>query len=317
MRLWNRGKTEDLGGAWSLEKPDRKPRVGEIIPKVKTGWAKRFGRFPGVPGYITENISEELIRLEDLVKIYDTGALKVLGLKRINLTIHRGEFVAIMGQSGSGKSTLMNLLGCLDRPSMGHYYLDGVDVAAMGPDELSLIRNRKIGFVFQSFNLISRTSALKNVELPMTYARKGKRFREQRARMLLERVGLGKRAEHMPNELSGGQRQRVAIARALANEPPLLLADEPTGNLDTAASVEIMELFSRLHKEGTTVVVVTHEEEIAAFTERIIRFRDGEVVSDQPNVPREPREYKKGSANEPGGHGPGGAAAPEGKEEPC
>ncbi len=240
------------------------------------------------PQYMTENISEELIRLEDLVKIYDTGALKVLGLKRINLTIHRGEFVAIMGQSGSGKSTLMNILGCLDRPSMGHYYLDGVDVAAMNPDELSLIRNRKIGFVFQSFNLISRTSALKNVELPMTYARKNKRFREQRARVLLERVGLGKRAEHMPNELSGGQRQRVAIARALANEPPLLLADEPTGNLDTAASVEIMELFSQLHKEGTTVVVVTHEEEIAAFTERIIRFRDGEIVSDNSNVPREP-----------------------------
>ncbi len=240
------------------------------------------------PQYMTENISEELIRLEDLVKIYDTGALKVLGLKRINLTIHRGEFVAIMGQSGSGKSTLMNILGCLDRPSMGHYYLDGVDVAAMNPDELSLIRNRKIGFVFQSFNLISRTSALKNVELPMTYARKNKRFREQRARVLLERVGLGKRAEHMPNELSGGQRQRVAIDRALANEPPLLLADEPTGNLDTAASVEIMELFSQLHKEGTTVVVVTHEEEIAAFTERIIRFRDGEIVSDNSNVPREP-----------------------------
>jgi putative ABC transport system ATP-binding protein len=255
-----------------------------------------------VPGYITENVSEELIRLEDLVKIYDTGALKVLGLKRINLTIHRGEFVAIMGQSGSGKSTLMNILGCLDRPSMGHYYLDGVDVAKMSSDELSLIRNRKIGFVFQSFNLISRTSALKNVELPMTYARRGRREREERARDLLERVGLGKRAEHMPNELSGGQRQRVAIARALANEPPLLLADEPTGNLDTAASVEIMELFSQLHKEGTTVVVVTHEEEIAAFTNRIIRFRDGLVVSDQVNVP-----VHAGSSS--------GAAAPEDRED--
>ena len=238
------------------------------------------------PNYLTDNVNEDLIRLEDLVKVYDTGALKVLGLKRVNLTIHRGEFGAVMGQSGSGKSTLMNILGCLDRPSMGHYYLDGVDVAAMGSNELSLIRNRKIGFVFQSFNLISRTSALKNVELPMTYARKNKRFREERARKLLERVGLGKRAEHMPNELSGGQRQRVAIARALANEPPLLLADEPTGNLDTAASAEIMELFSQLHKEGTTVVVVTHEEEIAAFTERIIRFRDGEVISDRPNIPR-------------------------------
>ncbi len=232
--------------------------------------------------------TKDLIRLEDLVKVYDTGALKVLGLKRINLTIRRGEFVSIMGQSGSGKSTLMNILGCLDRPSMGHYYLDGVDVAGMSSDELSLIRNRKIGFVFQSFNLISRTSALKNVELPMTYARKTQRGREKRARELLERVGLGKRILHMPNELSGGQRQRVAIARALANEPPLLLADEPTGNLDSSASIEIMELFSQLHKEGTTIVVVTHEEEIAGFTERIIRFRDGEIISDQPNVPKDP-----------------------------
>lgn len=246
-----------------------------------------------LPEYITENVSEDLIRLEDLVKVYDTGVLKVLGLKRINLTIKRGEFVAIMGQSGSGKSTLMNILGCLDRPSMGHYYLDGVDVAKMNPDELSLIRNRKIGFVFQSFNLISRTSSLKNVELPMTYARRSKRERKERALELLERVGLGARAEHMPNELSGGQRQRVAIARALANEPPLLLADEPTGNLDTASSIEIMELFSRLHEEGTTVVVVTHEEEIAAFTERIIRFRDGEIISDKRNLPRVPTEAWK------------------------
>ena len=244
---------------------------------------------PGrMPDYITENVSEDLIRLEDLVKIYDTGVLKVLGLKRINLTIRRGEFVAIMGHSGSGKSTLMNILGCLDRPSMGHYYLDGIDVAKMEPDELSLVRNRKIGFVFQSFNLISRTTSLKNVELPMTYARKNKRERRERAQQLLDRVGLGERAEHMPNELSGGQRQRVAIARALANEPPLLLADEPTGNLDTASSVEIMELFSRLHKEGTTVVVVTHEENIAAFTERIIRFQDGEIISDRANTPIEP-----------------------------
>ena len=241
-----------------------------------------------LPPYVTENVTEELIRLENLVKIYDTGAIKVLGLKKINLTIRRGEFVAIMGQSGSGKSTLMNILGCLDRPTMGHYYLDGIDTAALTPNQLSEVRNRKIGFVFQSFNLIPRTSALRNVELPMTYAhRLSKKERRERAMALLEQVGLGARAEHMPNELSGGQRQRVAIARALSNEPPLILADEPTGNLDTASSVEIMELFSRLHEGGATVVVVTHEEDRAAFTERIIRFRDGQIISDKRNGGKE------------------------------
>lgn len=246
-----------------------------------------------LPPYMTENVTDQLIRLVDMVKIYDTGSIKVLGLKRINLSIRRGDFVAIMGQSGSGKSTLMNILGCLDRPTMGHYYLDGIDTADMDPNALSAIRNRKIGFVFQSFNLISRTSALKNVELPMTYAHKSRKERELRAMELLKRVGLGERYEHMPNELSGGQRQRVAIARALANEPPLILADEPTGNLDTASSVEIMELFSRLHKEGATVVVVTHEEDIAAYTERIIRFRDGQVVSDERNAPKETDDQKE------------------------
>ena len=223
-----------------------------------------------------------LIKLENLVKIYDTGAIKVLGLKKINLTIERGEFVAIMGHSGSGKSTLMNILGCLDRPTLGHYYLDGIDVADMRPDQLSDIRNRKIGFVFQSFNLISRTSALKNVELPMTYARVPKAKRAVRAQLLLERVGLGARKEHMPNELSGGQRQRVAIARALANEPPLILADEPTGNLDTAASIEIMEIFSELHKAGATVVVVTHSSEIVnMMRKRVITIQRGIVVGDE------------------------------------
>lgn len=167
---------------------------------------------------------------------------------------------------------------------MGNYYLDGIDTAELDPNELSAVRNLKIGFVFQSFNLISRTSALKNVELPMTYARIPKRKRAERARELLECVGLGARADHMPNEMSGGQRQRVAIARALANEPPLILADEPTGNLDTAASIEIMEIFSELHKAGATVVVVTHEENIAAFTDRIIRFSDGQIISDEKNL---------------------------------
>ena len=234
-----------------------------------------------LPAYMTENVSQELIRLENLVKIYDTGAIKVLGLKKINLTIERGDFVAIMGQSGSGKSTLMNILGCLDRPTMGHYYLDGIDTAALTPNQLSEVRNRKIGFVFQSFNLIPRTSALKNVELPMTYAHKlSKRERQDRALKLLERVGLGKRYEHMPNELSGGQRQRVAIARALANEPPLILADEPTGNLDTASSIEIMELLGQPGEEGPKMVIVTQGEAIAAVTERVIRFRDGQILSD-------------------------------------
>ena len=233
--------------------------------------------------WLTENVTDQLIRLENLVKIYDTGAIRVLGLKKINLTIRRGEFVAIMGHSGSGKSTLMNILGCLDRPTLGHYYLDGIDTAALSPDELSAVRNKKIGFVFQSFNLISRTSALKNVELPMTYARIPKKKRTERAMELLDCVGLGARAGHMPNEMSGGQRQRVAIARALANEPPLILADEPTGNLDTAASIEIMEIFAELHKAGATVIVVTHEENIAAFTDRIIHFSDGQIIKDEIN----------------------------------
>lgn len=232
---------------------------------------------------LPEYHTDELIRIVNLCKVYDTGAVKVIGLNNINLTIKRGEFVSIMGQSGSGKSTLMNILGCLDRPVLGHYYLDGIDIAALEPDQLSLIRNRKIGFVFQSFNLISRMSAVKNVELPMTYARVAKKKRNERAVELLERVGLGGRIHHMPNEMSGGQRQRVAIARALANNPPLILADEPTGNLDTASSFEIMELFSALHRDGATVVVVTHEENIAAFTDRIIRFQDGKIISDMKN----------------------------------
>ena len=253
-----------------------------------------------LPACVTENVKEDLIKLVDVVKVYDTGSIKVLGLKRVNLTIKRGEFVAIMGQSGSGKSTLMNILGCLDRPTMGHYYLDGIDTAELPADDLSAIRNRKIGFVFQSFNLISRTSALKNVELPMTYAHMSRKAREERALTLLERVGLGTRYEHMPNELSGGQRQRVAIARALANEPPLILADEPTGNLDTASSKEIMELFSKLHREGATVVLVTHEEDIAAFTERIIRFRDGQMVSDERNVPKNQVPEEDGAVEKEG-----------------
>ena len=219
--------------------------------------------------------TKDIIRLENLVKIYDTGALKVLGLNKINLSIKKGEFVAIMGHSGSGKSTLLNILGCLDRPSLGHYYLDGIDVAGMDEDELSKVRNQKIGFVFQSFNLISRMSILKNVEVPMTYAKVKADKRRKKATELLEMVGLGSRIDHEPNELSGGQRQRVAIARALA--------DEPTGNLDSSASIEIMELFAKLHKDGATVVVVTHEDNIAEYTHRILTFKDGILESDRIN----------------------------------
>lgn len=225
---------------------------------------------------------EEIIRLTGVSKTYDTGKIQVQALKPLDLVIQQGEYVAIMGSSGSGKSTLMNILGCLDRPTEGEYLLAGENVSGKSDNELSLIRNKRIGFVFQSFNLIPRTSVLKNVELPMIYARLSAKYREERAKELLEKVGLSQRLDHMPNEISGGQKQRVAIARALANQPPIIFADEPTGNLDSKSSVEIMEIFTKLNREeGTTVVLVTHEPDIAEFADRVLTFRDGCVISDR------------------------------------
>jgi putative ABC transport system ATP-binding protein len=223
-----------------------------------------------------------LIELADVYKIYDMGAEKVHALNGIDLLIDRGEYVAIMGASGSGKSTLMNLLGCLDTPTSGSYRLNGVAVEDLDDSQLAAIRNKEIGFVFQTFNLLPRTDALHNVELPLIYAGMPRRERRERASQALERVGLADRMHHNPNELSGGQRQRVAIARALVNDPSLLLADEPTGNLDSATSVEIMELFDQLHAGGNTVVLVTHEPDIAQHAWRRVNLRDGMVLSDVP-----------------------------------
>jgi putative ABC transport system ATP-binding protein len=229
-----------------------------------------------------------VIKLDDIHKTYQTGEVEVKAVRGVSLEIKAGEFVALMGASGSGKSTMMNTLGCLDRPSAGKYYLDGIDVSQLDRDELADIRNQKIGFVFQGFNLLARTTALENVELPMLYTRQRLDNAEQRQRALkaLEVVGLGERADHTPNQLSGGQQQRVAIARALANQPALLLADEPTGNLDTQTSVEIMGVFQKLNEAGITIVMVTHELDIAQYTKRMVVMRDGKVVSDTPTANR-------------------------------
>ena len=227
--------------------------------------------------------TQPLIEVKDMTKVYGEGPSAVQALKGVSLTIHRGEFLAIMGPSGSGKSTFMHLLGCLDHPTSGSYKLDGKEVSGLSRDQLALVRGRQIGFVFQSFNLLSRTSARENVELPMLYAGVAREARDERARAILEKVGLGERMEHKPNELSGGQQQRVAIARALANEAPLLMADEPTGNLDSASSIEIMNLFKHVNEDnGITVIVVTHATEIAAWSGRIVTFRDGLIVEDRP-----------------------------------
>jgi len=223
----------------------------------------------------------ELIRVEDLHKTYRMGDVEVPALRGVNLTIDRGEFVAIMGSSGSGKSTLMNILGCLDRPTTGWYFLDTQEVGALSRDQWAQIRNKRIGFVFQGFNLLSRTSALENVELPMMYNGFAGKERHNRAVEVLSLVGLEQRLDHKPNQLSGGQQQRVAIARALVNKPSLVLADEPTGNLDSATSHDIMMLLQQLNAEQKiTIVLVTHEQDIAAYSRRRVMFRDGEIVSD-------------------------------------
>ena len=225
-------------------------------------------------------IAVPLVEVHDLRKNYQLGETEVHALRGVSVSIHAGDFVAIMGASGSGKSTFMNILGCLDKPTSGRYLLEGTDVSLLTKKELARIRNQKIGFVFQGFNLLGRTTALENTELPMLYSKTHKNDRERRAREALTQVGLGERADHFPSQLSGGQQQRVAIARALVNEPRMLLADEPTGNLDSRTSVEVMEIFQRLNADGLTIILVTHEPDIAQFAKREIVFRDGQIKRD-------------------------------------
>jgi putative ABC transport system ATP-binding protein len=221
-----------------------------------------------------------VIVIREAVKTYTLGDIKVHALRGVSLIVERGDFVAIMGASGSGKSTLMNIIGCLDVPTKGRYLLDGVDVRALEDSQLAAVRNQKIGFIFQSFNLIPRTSALQNVELPLVYARMKPKERRARALASLAAVGLADRTDHLPNELSGGQQQRVAVARALATDPAIILADEPTGNLDSVATEEVLQVFARLNAEGRTVIMITHEPDVAAHAKRVIRLRDGQIVED-------------------------------------
>jgi len=245
---------------------DERSTTAQVPPNAKT--AEKPGSAP-------------TIRLENIVKTYDLGEVQVHALRGVSLDIYPGEFVAVMGASGSGKSTLMNIIGCLDKPTRGHYFLDGKDVSGLTKRELAKIRSQKLGFVFQQFNLLSRTSALENVELPTIYAGVPIEERERRAKEALQRVGLAEREGHFPSQLSGGQQQRVAIARALVNNPSLLLADEPTGNLDSRTSVEIMDIFQKLNDQhGLTVVIVTHEPDIAQYAKRALEFRDGKMKTD-------------------------------------
>jgi putative ABC transport system ATP-binding protein len=228
-------------------------------------------------------MSNAVIKIHDIKKIYKVGNQEVRALDGVDLTINRNEYVAIMGPSGSGKSTMMNILGCLDSPSDGSYVLNGIDVSQMADNDLAEVRNKEIGFIFQSFNLLPRYSALENVALPLIYSGEPKSVRDMRAEQALESVDLTDRMHHKPNELSGGQRQRVAVARALVNSPSIILADEPTGNLDSKTSIDIMKLFEKIHNKGNTIIVVTHEEDIARHAHRIIRLRDGKIESDERN----------------------------------
>jgi len=235
-----------------------------------------------------------MITIDNLYKTYDTGIVKVAALKEVNLIVGEGEFIAVMGPSGSGKSTLMNILGLLDRPTEGTYLLDGVDTRSLDEDQLADLRNQKIGFIFQNFNLLPRLNTQRNVELPMLYAGVGSGERQARALAALEQVGLTSHSAHRPNELSGGQKQRVAIARAMVNQPSLLLADEPTGNLDSRSSYEIMALFQELHRQGSTIILVTHEPEIGRHAQRIVHFRDGRLVnSENVDPPLDARQLLK------------------------
>jgi len=239
-------------------------------------------------------MAEPLIKLRDILKIYHMGGEDVVALKDINLDVRRGEYAAIMGPSGSGKSTLMNIIGCLDVPTSGSYHLNGQEVAAATEDELAAIRNREVGFVFQTFNLLPRATAAKNVELPLIYAGLPPEERRRRAAEVLEAVGLAKRGHHKPTEMSGGERQRVAIARALVNRPSVVLADEPTGNLDTKIGDEILTVFRRINDEGKTVIVVTHDPDVAARAERIIVLRDGQIVEGAKEKTKKPPRRRAG-----------------------
>jgi putative ABC transport system ATP-binding protein len=257
--------------------------------------------------------ARKLIELRDITKVYRMGDTVVNALAGVSLDIEDGEFIAIMGSSGSGKSTMMNVLGCLDRPSGGSYRLAGEEVAPLGANALAEIRNRKIGFVFQGFNLLARTSALENVELPLMYAGVSGKERRQRATEALERVGLGTRLHHHPNQLSGGQQQRVAIARALVGQPRIILADEPTGNLDTRTSVEVMAILQELNRAGMTICMVTHEADIAAFAQRVVTMRDGQILSDARQVPAvaNPARTQPSAPAAGAGTPPPGAALPK------